>query len=321
MLSLKQSKKMTTLVAIISVFALLLVGCAGQAGAPGEPGEIDEWTFATNHEFSVRPDGLPELVQVYDFEFDNVEVMDLGITYGALQENRVSAAMGFGTDGRIAAFDLVNLVDDKNFFPVYNPAPVVRTDVIEQYPELEELMQPVSEALDTDTMIELNRAVDVDDKDVTQVAVDWLNSEGILTGEQVENAGEISVGSKEFTEQLLLGAITIAVLEDAGFDVEDNTNLSGSVVVRESLLNGDVDIYWEYTGTAWLTYLEHEEAITDPVECYEAVKQEDLEKNDLVWLDYAPFNNTYTIMMRQADADALGIESISDLAELINQRQ
>ncbi|QGT99930.1 ABC transporter, substrate-binding protein (cluster 13, osmolytes) [Candidatus Syntrophocurvum alkaliphilum] len=317
MLSLKQSKKMTTLVAIISVFALLLVGCAGQAGAPGE---IDDWVFATDHEFSVRPDGLPELVQVYGFEFDDVEVMDLGITYGALREHQVAAAMGFSTDGRIAAFDLVNLVDDKNFFPVYNPAPVVRTDVIEQYPELEELMQPVSDALDTDTMLELNASVDVDGKDVTQVAVDWLNSEGILTGEQAENAGEISVGSKEFTEQLLLGAITIAVLEDAGFDVEDNTNLSGSVVVREALLNGDVDIYWEYTGTAWLTYLEHEEAITDSQECYEAVKQEDLEKNDLVWLDYAPFNNTYTIMMRQADADALGIESISDLADHINER-
>ncbi len=129
--------------------------------------------------------------------------------------------------------------------------------------------------------------------------------------------GAVSVGSKEFTEQLILGQIAIMLLEDAGFEVQDNTGLGGTVVVREALEAGEIDLYWEYTGTAWITHLGHDEAITDSQECYDRVKEADLE-NGIVWLDYTPFDNTYTIMMRQEDADDLGIETISDLAEMIN---
>jgi osmoprotectant transport system substrate-binding protein len=131
----------------------------------------------------------------------------------------------------------------------------------------------------------------------------------------------IVVGSKEFTEQLILGYITKYALEDAGFKVvDDNIGMQGTVVVRTALVNGDIDIYWEYTGTALLLkeMLGHEEPITDPQECYETVKAEDLEKHGIVWLDYAPFNNTYVLMMRRADAEAQGIATISDLAEAIN---
>ncbi len=135
----------------------------------------------------------------------------------------------------------------------------------------------------------------------------------------VENdePGKVSVGSKEFTEQLILGQIAIMLLEDAGFEVDDNTGLGGTVVVREALEAGEIDLYWEYTGTAWITHLGHDEAITDPQECYDRVSEADLE-NGIVWLDYTPFDNTYTIMMRQEDAEDLGIETISDLAEMIN---
>jgi osmoprotectant transport system substrate-binding protein len=127
----------------------------------------------------------------------------------------------------------------------------------------------------------------------------------------------IVVGSKEFTEQQILGKIAILALQDAGFTVEDRTGLGGSSIVREALLNGDIDLYWEYTGTAWLAHLGHEEPITDSQEAYEKVKAED-EGNGLVWLDYGPFNNTYTLMMKQSTAEELGIKSISDLADYIN---
>lgn len=130
---------------------------------------------------------------------------------------------------------------------------------------------------------------------------------------------EVVVGSKEFTEQLILGQITILALEYNGFSTVDETGLGGTVVVREAQERGDVDLYWEYTGTALISHLGYDEAITDPEECYNVVKADDLEQNGLVWLDYTQFNNTYTLMMRQADADALGIESISDLAAAINE--
>jgi osmoprotectant transport system substrate-binding protein len=67
-----------------------------------------------------------------------------------------------------------------------------------------------------------------------------------------------------------------------------------------------------------ISHLGFDEAITDPEECYAVVSETDLEQNGLVWLDYTPFDNTYTLMMRQEDADALDIVTISDLADAIN---
>ncbi len=128
----------------------------------------------------------------------------------------------------------------------------------------------------------------------------------------------IKVGSKDYTEQLILGQITILALEEAGFEVEDKTNVAGSDKVRSALIGGDLDVYWEYTGTAWLMHLQNDEAITDSAEAYRLVKEAD-DANGLVWLNYAPFNNTYTIMMRRADSEALGVASISDLAAYMNE--
>lgn len=128
---------------------------------------------------------------------------------------------------------------------------------------------------------------------------------------------KLVVGSKAFTEQRILGAILIALLEKNGFQAEDKTGLGGTVVVREALLNKQIDIYIEYTGTALLALLKHEKGITDPKECYETVKKEDLEKHGIVWLPYMSFNNTYCLMMREEDSKKLNIKSLSDLAKYV----
>lgn len=304
---------------LVMVFVLTLtLGLV--TGCGGGDGNVDKWIFATDHEFSVRPDGLPDLQETYGFEFDETITMDLGVTYGALKEGQVPVAMGFATDGRIAEFQLVNLVDDKYFFPVYNPAPVVRAEVMEKYPEIEDVFASITSRLDTDTMIELNRLVDVEARDHKDVARDWLLEQNLINAKSPKaTKGPIIVGSKEFTEQLILGAISIYALENAGFEVVDQTNLAGTQVARTALETDEIDMYWEYTGTAWLVALGHEEPLTDSEEAYQKVSQEDLEKHNLIWLDYAPFDNTYTLMMRQEDADALGIETISDLADIINK--
>ncbi|MBP2028276.1 osmoprotectant transport system substrate-binding protein [Acetoanaerobium pronyense] len=132
------------------------------------------------------------------------------------------------------------------------------------------------------------------------------------------SSDRIRVGSKDFTEQLILGQITLLALEDAGFEVEDRTNVAGSEQVRSALLNSEIDVYWEYTGTGWLMHLQNDEAITNPQEAYDRVKEADLE-NEIVWLDYAPFNNTYTIMMNRDQSEELGIRTISDMADYVNQ--
>lgn len=137
-------------------------------------------------------------------------------------------------------------------------------------------------------------------------------------GSTSSSSDRIRVGSKDFTEQLILGQITLLALEDAGFEVEDRTNVAGSEQVRSALLNSEIDVYWEYTGTGWLMHLQNDEAITNPQEAYDKVKEADLE-NQIVWLDYAPFNNTYTIMMNRDQSEELEIRTISDMAKYINE--
>src|SRR5215217_5301310 len=109
---------------------------------------------------------------------------------------------------------------------------------------------------------------------------------------------EFTVGSKEFTEQLILGQITLQALEARGATVNDQTGLAGTVAAREALESGEIDMYWEYTGTGWITLLGHEEPIPDAQKQYQAVAKEDLEKNGIEWLPPAPANDAFTIAVR-----------------------
>lgn len=133
--------------------------------------------------------------------------------------------------------------------------------------------------------------------------------------EPLEGAS-ISVGSKNFSEGILLGKMAVILLRSAGADVTDLTNIPGSASSRQAQLEGQVDLQWEYTGTAWIAYLGHEEAIPDEREQYEAVRDEDLRENGLVWLPPAPMNNTYGFAATSAEAQRLGVASLSDIANV-----
>ncbi len=140
---------------------------------------------------------------------------------------------------------------------------------------------------------------------------------GGQAGQRIDLSGlEITVGSKEFTEQLILGEIAIQVLEARGATVEDGTGIVGTEATREALTSGDIDAYWEYTGTGRLVHLDHSEPIRNPQEQYEAVADEDLSENDIRWLEPAPANNTYAIAVRSEAAPVLGVTSLSSLAVL-----
>ncbi len=142
----------------------------------------DAFIFGVNAEFWERPDGFKRMMKVYQFRVPakQVKKMSVGLTYKALQEGLVNSAMGFATDGRIAAFGFVNLKDDKFFFPVYNPVPVVRKEVLDRYPEIRTILKPIADNLTTQEMQQLNKAVDVDHKQVHAVAMDWLESKDLI---------------------------------------------------------------------------------------------------------------------------------------------
>ena len=135
-------------------------------------------------------------------------------------------------------------------------------------------------------------------------------------GEGVLSGASISVGGKDFTEQLVLCEISDAVLSDAGADVTNRCNIQGTEATRAALLSGDIDTYWEYTGTGWITHLGHPDAIQDSQEQFDAVKAEDLEVNGIEWLDYAPFNNTYALAANPDTMAKYGITTLSELAAI-----
>ena len=121
----------------------------------------------------------------------------------------------------------------------------------------------------------------------------------------------VSVGSKDFTEQLILGEMYALMLEENGFEVERKLNLGGTPVAQAAIESGEIDLYPEYTGTGLLTVLKLPVS-SDQEAVYNTVKQEYQEQFDLVWLDPAPMNNTQALAMTEAKADELDIRAISD---------
>ncbi len=144
-----------------------------------------------------------------------------------------------------------------------------------------------------------------------------IDEEFDLSGPQA--TAQFSVGSEDFAEQRVLGQISIQALEAAGADVTDRTGLGGNEAVRQALLDDDISLYWEYTATGWLVFLANTTPISDPQEQYEKVAQQDLEENNIEWLQPAPANNTYTIVSSPETSQELGVENVSDLARLVEE--
>ncbi|MBI9107063.1 MAG: glycine/betaine ABC transporter substrate-binding protein [Spirochaetales bacterium] len=132
-------------------------------------------------EFYERPDGFFGMASVYGFELEKkyVKTMDLGLGYEALNRDQVNVAMVFSTDGLLKKFDLQVLEDDKNFFPVYNLAVTVRKEILEMYPEIEEILRPLA-VMDDVTMQNLNYQVDAEGLPAEVVAKKYLQEKGLI---------------------------------------------------------------------------------------------------------------------------------------------
>lgn len=139
---------------------------------------------------------------------------------------------------------------------------------------------------------------------------------------EVDNSDySYTVGSKDFTEQLVLGQIAYQALEATGADVTDQIGLAGTDATRAALENGDIDMYWEYSGTNWINHLGNTDPVFPPKKQYEVAKEQELKKNNIVLLERAPFNNTYALAMRKEAPDEVpaldGVTKISDIGPLI----
>ncbi|MCP1421181.1 osmoprotectant transport system substrate-binding protein [Pseudomonas laurylsulfativorans] len=136
---------------------------------------------ALDTEFANRSDGLDGMVQLYDMNLSrkNIRQMDAGLVYTALRNGQVFAGLVYTTDGRLNAFKLKLLEDDKHYFPDYTAAPVVRQAYLDAHPQLAEQLKPLAELFDDNTMRELNARVDVDHQSPSTVAADFLRQHPI----------------------------------------------------------------------------------------------------------------------------------------------
>ena len=132
-------------------------------------------------------------------------------------------------------------------------------------------------------------------------------------------AGSVTVSSKSFTEQKILGYLAVESLKaNTDLTIKDKVGLGGTVTNFEALKNKETDLYWEYTGTGWATLPpKHDKVITDPEKIYKKVENEFEEKYGITLLERAPFNNTYVLLTRKKWAEEQGIASISDFAKWV----
>jgi osmoprotectant transport system substrate-binding protein len=150
-------------------------------------------------------------------------------------------------------------------------------------------------------------------KKVVTLLTTSLLTAGTLAGQVAlaDNQGTIRVGSKDFTENEIVAEIYALALEDAGYKVDRTFDIASSII-HTSIVSDEIDLYPEYTGTGLISILQHD-ALTDPDEVYNVVKEEYEEQFQLTWLDYAAANDGQGIFVSRELSDEYGITTISDL--------
>lgn len=272
-------------------------------------------------EFMGREDGYLGLKSKYGLDIPTVVISD-AVMYKAAFEEKLDVISGYSTDGRLKAFDLVTLHDDQHIFPPYYAAPVVRSQVLGQYPELQPVLEQLSGYINDSVMTELNYRVDYLKQAPDRVAHDFLVSKNLYQPPRNGSNGSkgtIRLGSKIFAEQYILIQMYKELIEgNTDLKAITKTGLGGTKICFDALNNAEIDMYPEYTGTGLLAILKpRREQLAklggDREKVYDYVQNEFLKQYKLQWLRPIGFNNAYALMMRRAQAQSLNIQSITDL--------
>ncbi len=152
----------------------------------GQAGDI---TAGFTAEFMERGDGYPGLGKCYNLEFGDIRDLDPGLMYQAVAQGNVEVICGFATDGRIKAYNLVMLNDDKGFFPPYYAAPVISRAADNRHPVLKEALGLLGGLITDADMRRLNNEVDGKQRDPARVAEEFLAAHGLI-GKRAENKGK-----------------------------------------------------------------------------------------------------------------------------------
>ncbi|HVS98276.1 MAG TPA: ABC transporter permease/substrate-binding protein [Puia sp.] len=275
-------------------------------------------------EFMGRQDGDIGLRSVYGLNIRTVVISD-AVMYKAIYNNKLDVISGYSTDGRLKAYDLLTLRDDKKIFPPYYAAPVVRKEVLGKFEELAPALNRLAGRIDDSIMTLLNYRVEYLKQSPERCAREFLQSAGLYRPPRNGNKGVIRLGSKIFPEQYILTDIYAMLIRGyTDLEVESKTGLGGTKICFEALTHGQIDMYPEYTGTALLAILQPPPALAGRLtghrdSVYKYVRERFDKEYGLTWLAPIGFNNAYALMMRRSEARQLGIQSISDLVNYLKR--
>ena len=276
-------------------------------------------------EFMGRQDGNLGLQNRYGLRINTVVISD-AVMYKAAYEKQLDVISGYSTDGRLKAYGLVVLKDDKDIFPPYYAAPIVRNSLLTRFPDLEKTLNMLSGKINDSVMTELNYRTDYLHQSPERVAKDFLLANNLWRPALNGSGPEIRVGSKIFGEQYILANMYSMLIKGyTRYNVVTKTGLGGTKICFDALTNDQIDLYPEYTGTGLLAIL-HPPAKTvdslqgDKDKTYEYVKTAFAKKYGIKWLQPIGFNNAYALMMRQKQADALNVKTITDLKKYLDKK-
>lgn len=301
----------------VGTLGLIGILLAGLNLAPSWYGQ--RWTAGFEPEFIGRADGYKHLASTYGLNF-NTAVLNAGLMYGAVKEGHIDVISGYSTDGRIKAFNLRVLEDDRHAFPPYHCAPLIHSALRQERPEVVDALNLLSGLISDSVMTGLNYAVDYLKESPKVVAERFLKENGLWKPDQKQGGDIFIIGSKIFTEQYILTELYAQLINGyTDMDTDIKPGLGGTKICFEALRQREIDLYPEYTGTGLMVLLSPPEEIvndmiTDPDAVYDYVAKECLDQFELEWLDPIGFNNTYALMMRQDKAKKYDINKISDLA-------
>ena len=226
----------------------------------------------------------------------------------ALKRGQVDAADLFTTDPAIDANDFVVLEDPKTNFAAQNIVPIIAKDKVTD--GVKTVLNGIQAKLTTDGLIAMNSKVSNDKEDPAEVAKAWLADNGLDASGTAVKGVNLTVGSANFPENVILAEIYAGALEAQGATIEKSLNIGSREKYYPALKSGSLDLFPEYTGTI-LTYIDKTSKATTPDDVYAALTK--ALPSNLVALDMAEAQNSDAVVVTKETADKFKLKTIADL--------
>lgn len=298
--------------------ALLASACGGSGGGDTTGGGTK--TIASTLVFGAPPDCPTNefcqigLKRLYGIEFKQIKLLDFGgpLTVAGLKSGAVQIGELFST--AIYDPDFVVLEDDKQLQAADNIVPVIREEV--ESPDIEQLLNAISEALTTDGLLALNKRIDVDKEDPADVAKDFLTQANLLSSPSTTGQGtKLTVGvSYAGSESRLLVEMYAHVLENAGYEIERQLDIESRKVSDPALFSGDIDIKPEYLASEARAQDPKAKVNGDPAN-NQTILIELLAAKGVKVLDYSPAADQNVFVVTKETATKYSLTKMSDLAK------